>query len=96
MLSLTALFLNLAAAAVAAAALFRLFFPLVTAVECAAAGVPVGLVLSAWTVLLLKSLLLTASVLSSLPSASHNPPPSFLTLPLSLSLSLSVQAWAVV
>jgi hypothetical protein len=44
------------------ATMFRLFFPKLSVIECAAAAAPIGLTLSAWLALLLKSFLFLSYV----------------------------------
>jgi hypothetical protein len=44
------------------ATMFRLFFPKLSVIECAAAAAPIGLTLSAWLALLLKSFLFQSYV----------------------------------
>ncbi len=63
MIAVVPLFLNLSAAFAVFGWLFPHYFPRVHLLECIAMSIPVGMTLSAWCALLLKSVLPTGSVL---------------------------------
>jgi hypothetical protein len=62
MISFVSLFLNLSSAFAVFSVLFAKFYPRLLFMECVAMSFPIGLTLSAWCALLVKSLLPTGSV----------------------------------
>jgi hypothetical protein len=62
MIAIVSLFLNVSAAFAVFSVLFAKFYPRLLLVECVAISFPIGLTLSAWCGLLVKSLLPTGCV----------------------------------
>jgi hypothetical protein len=59
MFSLVAMFLHLSAPFAVFAVLFTMYFPRLNFLECVSMAVPVGITLSAWVALLIKSIVPT-------------------------------------